>query len=75
MNREFKVVGKPVPLVDAREKVEGSAKYSADIHLGGMLHAKTLAFVHPVSKSFLRFEAPIPDDMQNMLDDLKRASV
>jgi 23S rRNA pseudouridine1911/1915/1917 synthase len=40
-----------------------------------MLHAKTLAFIHPISKSFLRFEAPIPDDMQNMLDDLKQASV
>lgn len=27
------------------------------------LHAKTLGFEHPVSKEFLRFDSPIPDDM------------
>ena len=42
MVRRLKVIGKPFPLRDAKEKVEGSAKYSADIRLDGMLHAKIL---------------------------------
>lgn len=50
MNREFEVVGKPVPLRDAREKVDGSAKYSADIRLEGMLHAKILGSPYPHAK-------------------------
>lgn len=31
------------------------------------LHARTLGFVHPVSGKLLRFEAPIPEDMQACL--------
>ena len=47
MNTAFKVIGKPVPPRDAREKVDGSAKYSADIKLDGMLHAKILGSPYP----------------------------
>ena len=47
MNAVFKVIGKPVPPRDAREKVDGSAKYSADIKLDGMLHAKILGSPYP----------------------------
>ncbi|WP_242158767.1 RluA family pseudouridine synthase [Aestuariivivens sediminis] len=32
------------------------------------LHAKTLGFKHPKSGQFLRFEAPLPDDMQQCID-------
>lgn len=35
---ELRVVGKPVPRVDAREKVTGQAKYTRDIRLPGMLY-------------------------------------
>lgn len=31
------------------------------------LHAKTLGFEHPVSKKWLQFETPIPDDMQKCI--------
>jgi 23S rRNA pseudouridine1911/1915/1917 synthase len=31
------------------------------------LHARRLAFVHPVSKKALNFEAPVPDDMQELI--------
>ena len=44
--QKFKVVGQSFPLRDAREKVDGSAKYSADIKLEGMLHAKVLGSRH-----------------------------
>ncbi len=50
MSRELKEVGKSIPLRDARGKVEGSAKYSADIRLDGMLHAKTLGSPYPHAK-------------------------
>lgn len=32
------------------------------------LHARTLSFVHPVSGEFMRFESPIPEDMQDCLE-------
>lgn len=32
------------------------------------LHAKTLGFEHPVTKTFMRFETPIPDDMQQCIE-------
>ncbi|MCS6859655.1 MAG: xanthine dehydrogenase family protein molybdopterin-binding subunit [Abditibacteriales bacterium] len=38
----YKVIGKPVPRIDAREKVTGAAKYSADINLPGQLWGKFL---------------------------------
>jgi len=50
MGRELKVVGKPLPLRDAKAKVDGSARYSADIKLDGMLHAKILGSPYPHAK-------------------------
>ncbi|HCI00440.1 MAG TPA: hypothetical protein DFJ59_06575 [Alphaproteobacteria bacterium] len=34
------------------------------------LHAAVLGFVHPIKKSFIRFESEIPDDMKNLIDSL-----
>lgn len=31
------------------------------------LHAKTLGFVHPVSQEFMHFEAPLPQDMEGVI--------
>jgi 23S rRNA pseudouridine1911/1915/1917 synthase len=36
------------------------------------LHAKTLAFIHPVTKKTLRFDSDIPEDMRLALDLLDR---
>jgi 23S rRNA pseudouridine1911/1915/1917 synthase len=36
------------------------------------LHAQTLAFTHPETGARLAFEAPIPADMQEVLDKLRR---
>lgn len=46
-SRRNSVVGKPLPRVDAAERVEGSALYPADLSRPGMLHAKTLRSPHP----------------------------
>src|ERR1051326_6112765 len=39
---EYQVIGKPVPRVDAVDKVTGAAKYAADVNLPGQLWAKFL---------------------------------
>jgi len=36
-----------------------------------MLHAQRLTFIHPVSGKPLTFEAPLPDDMQVIMDGLE----
>src|ERR1044072_8729160 len=41
-NSELQVIGKPVPRMDALEKVTGQARYTFDVQLPNMLHARTL---------------------------------
>jgi 23S rRNA pseudouridine1911/1915/1917 synthase len=36
------------------------------------LHAHSLAFKHPKTEKQVKFEAPLPDDMQNLLDLLRK---
>ncbi|MFZ0034309.1 MAG: RluA family pseudouridine synthase, partial [Sedimentisphaerales bacterium] len=36
------------------------------------LHAWTLEFNHPTTKKVVKFEAPLPEDMQNLLDMLRK---
>ena len=38
------------------------------------LHAATLGFVHPVTGADLSFEAPLPEDMQDLLKFLRGRS-
>ena len=44
---EYSVIGKPVPRVDALEKVTGEAKYAADFSFPGMLWCKILRSPFP----------------------------
>src|SRR5216684_4230681 len=41
-----KTVGHPTPRIDARERVTGTATYSGDVHLPGMLYARILRSPH-----------------------------
>lgn len=43
---QYTTVGKPVPRIDAREKVIGKAVFGADVRLPGLLHAKVLGSAH-----------------------------
>ncbi len=36
------------------------------------LHAWTLEFKHPTTDELMKFEAPLPEDMQNLLDSLRK---
>ncbi len=38
------------------------------------LHAKTLGFVHPVKGEKMRFESELPEDMRQLLAELRRAT-
>lgn len=50
VNAETKVVGKPTPRIDGKLKVTGGAKYTADINLPGMLHARLITAAPPHAK-------------------------
>jgi 23S rRNA pseudouridine1911/1915/1917 synthase len=36
------------------------------------LHAKTIGFIHPHTKEFVKFESDLPDDFNNLLDKLRK---
>ncbi|AWE06600.1 RluA family pseudouridine synthase [Lysinibacillus sp. 2017] len=38
---------------------------------GQVLHAGVLGFVHPVTKEYLEFETPLPEDFQELLTELR----
>jgi xanthine dehydrogenase molybdenum-binding subunit len=48
--KEFSVVGKKIPRIDAYERVTGQAQYTGDIQLPGMLYARVLRSPHPHAK-------------------------
>ncbi len=45
-NAELNVVGKPTPRLDGALKVTGQARYTFDVQLPGMLHAKRITSPH-----------------------------
>jgi 23S rRNA pseudouridine1911/1915/1917 synthase len=36
------------------------------------LHAFSLEFMHPSKNEMMKFEAPLPQDMQNFLNELRK---
>jgi xanthine dehydrogenase YagR molybdenum-binding subunit len=46
-NETLKVIGKPVSRLDAGQKVTGSARFTFDVQLPGMLHARIVASTVP----------------------------
>src|SRR2546430_3398401 len=46
-SRESRVVGKPAKRIEGLEKVTGSARYTEDLYLPGMLHARLVLSPHP----------------------------
>lgn len=42
---------------------------------GQMLHAKSIEFIHPVTKEKLKIEAPLPKYFKEVLDKLELISV
>lgn len=55
----------------------GDPKYGPKktIDFGGqVLHAGVLGFVHPITDEYLQFEAPLPVDFVNLLNELRKDS-
>ena len=48
--KEFSVVGKKTPRIDAFERVTGQAQYTGDIEVPNMLYARVLRSPHPHAK-------------------------
>ena len=42
---------------------------------GQMLHAKVLGFIHPSTKEYIRFESPLPDYFEDVLNKLRVSSL
>ena len=40
---------------------------------GQVLHAGVLGFEHPVTGDYLQFEAPLPDDFVNLLEEMRQS--
>lgn len=59
-------IGHPI----VNDKTYGDAIRNDDF--GQYLHARTLAFTHPVSHELLSFDSPLPDAFNKKIDDLKR---
>jgi len=36
------------------------------------LHARSLGFTHPITGEFMRFESPVPEDMQSVIDKWRK---
>lgn len=61
------VVGDPKYGTDRRGKVRGS--FAID---GQALHSKSLELTHPATGERMSFEAPMPEDMQRIINKLRR---
>src|SRR3989454_12727790 len=46
-SHESRVVGKPTKRIEGLEKVTGPARYTEDLYLPGMLHARLVLSPHP----------------------------
>ncbi|GAA3402471.1 RluA family pseudouridine synthase [Paenibacillus hodogayensis] len=65
--------GEPLDAFAAADEVP-NAKKAGELSLGRQaLHASQLAFAHPADRRPVRFEAPLPADMELLLGRLKRA--
>lgn len=55
----------------------GDPKYGPNKTLsidGQALHAETIGFIHPVTGESMRFSAPLPADIDELLEDLRKES-
>ncbi|TMW73144.1 RluA family pseudouridine synthase [Alteribacter natronophilus] len=64
----MKYIGYPI-LADPKYGPRKKAPYPID---GQALHAAVLGFKHPRTGEFMSFEAPIPEDMEACLEQLKK---
>lgn len=47
-------------------------KHLDNADFGQMLHAKTIGFIHPITKEYLQFESEVPEKFLNILEKYKK---
>ncbi|HWA23293.1 MAG TPA: RluA family pseudouridine synthase [Caulobacterales bacterium] len=57
--------------LDAHSPAAGAADAAAQAFSRQALHAGVLGFVHPITGAAMRFEAPLPEDMEALLKALR----
>jgi 23S rRNA pseudouridine1911/1915/1917 synthase len=71
----FPIVGDKIYGHKRRESEQHSAAGSVlNVFPRQALHAEKLSFVHPESNELMVFRAPLPQDMQNLLNSLAQHS-
>lgn len=63
--------GKNKQIISLNQQDQQFGKKILEIMPRQALHAKTLGFTHPITNERLRFDSPLPDDMQNLLNFLE----
>jgi 23S rRNA pseudouridine1911/1915/1917 synthase len=58
-------------LVGERQYADGRSKTKGPAHSRQALHAYRLSFAHPIDGRRLKFEAPLPDDLNDLLRRLR----
>ncbi|HZW38808.1 MAG TPA: RluA family pseudouridine synthase [Ignavibacteriaceae bacterium] len=53
-------------------KIKSRIENLLEIMTRQALHAKTLGFIHPQTEEFMRFESQLPDDMELLLEKLRK---
>src|SRR5438067_10539458 len=71
---EYQVIGKPVPRLDAVDKVTGAARYAADVNLPGMLWATFLHSPHPHAR-LTRIDTSKAEAMPGVLKEVTQATL
>jgi 23S rRNA pseudouridine1911/1915/1917 synthase len=71
--RGHPLVGERQYTNSASKRMGGPSKRTGPTHPRQALHAHRLAFAHPIDGRKLTFEAPLPDDLQDLLRRLRGA--
>lgn len=66
--------GREIVAAGVEGKKKAEVKNLLELIQRQALHARTLGFVHPVTKEMMRFESPLPKDFTNVLERLRSLS-
>ncbi len=64
--------GRQIVCGSSLPKIKSRVENLLDIMPRQALHAKTLGFIHPYTKEFVRFDSELPDDMKQLLEKLEK---
>jgi 23S rRNA pseudouridine1911/1915/1917 synthase len=63
--------GKPLSQKRMVDKIHKDKIASARLFKRQALHATKLSFIHPITKQYLEFVSPLPNDIKHLIEVLK----